>query len=99
MRPCVFYPQALKGQAHNRRGAIDWTYAQGSRRVHQRKEEDWISAVFCKCRGVYKGRASAEFPLGVYLVLIKSDGALSIHGSKKAARYLESAGLIDFYVI
>ena len=43
-----------------------------------------LIAVFCICGGTYRGRAAAELPVAPYLVVIKPDGTLLVHGSEKA---------------
>ncbi|KUO87558.1 MAG: endonuclease [Thermoproteus sp. JCHS_4] len=43
-----------------------------------------LIAVFCICGGTYRGRAAAELPTAPYLVVIKPDGTLLVHGSEKA---------------
>ncbi|MGC9117950.1 MAG: endonuclease NucS [Thermoproteus sp.] len=43
-----------------------------------------LIAVFCICGGTYRGRAAADLPTGPYLILVKPDGSLLVHGSEKA---------------
>nr|KJR73228.1 MAG: endonuclease [Thermoproteus sp. AZ2] len=43
-----------------------------------------LVVVFCRCRGLYSGRASAELPSSNYLVVLKRDGALLVHGPDKS---------------
>jgi len=43
-----------------------------------------LIAIFCICGGTYRGRAAAELPTAPYLVVIKPDGTLLVHGSEKA---------------
>ncbi|MEL9991941.1 MAG: endonuclease NucS [Thermoproteus sp.] len=43
-----------------------------------------LIAIFCLCEGKYEGRAAAELPKAPYLVILKPDGSLLVHGAEKS---------------